>query len=686
MFKGLKIKSKLLVAFLVAGILPMAAISLYALLSASGAMSYEAIAKLEAVQQLKRTAIEAYLSELAHKLKLIKDNPYTRYALMEFQTALESSANGVQSFGWNAVAEKYDAQLKDIVKDQGWIDLYLISLKGRIVYTAKRKSDLGANLGDSDMRANSLGQTFARISAGADTPQALLAADFAPYGPAEGAQAAFMIASALDRDGKPSGYVALQVPSEQINAIIQQRTGMGRSGESYLTGRREGRITLRSDRTVKTGGIGDERNDAQVEKGHQGHSGTEAKLGSTGKRTLHSFAPVTFEGLDWALHSTIDESEALLAVKRLRMVVIAVVLGAATILAGVALLISGALVRPIGQASAMLRDIAEGDGDLSRRLEIQSRDELGEMAAHFNLFVEKLQLMIRKISANAQELGMAATHLSTLSEQMSASTGMVSGRTDDATAAAENLSSGMQAISAAVTQAAGNVTAVAAATEQMSVTVREIFANSEKARGVVTQAVTQTDGARQEVNTLGQAASEIGKVVDFITDISEQVNLLALNATIEAARAGEAGRGFAVVANEIKALARQTATASNQIKEQVGGIQTSSSHTVTQIGRISAVIHQVSEIVNGIATAVEEQSNATRDITANVSQAAAGMSVINTDVSQNSVLSGQIAGDIGRINQSTGDIAGVSTQVSASAGQLSAMAQQLNGLVGRFKC
>jgi methyl-accepting chemotaxis protein len=123
---------------------------------------------------------------------------------------------------------------------------------------------------------------------------------------------------------------------------------------------------------------------------------------------------------------------------------------------------------------------------------------------------------------------------------------------------------------AAMEESATNVTMVTTSSEEMSATIGEIAQNAEKARTISDQAVSKATDTSGQMDGLGRAAQGIGKVVETITEISEQVNLLALNATIEAARAGEAGKGFAVVANEIKELAKQTSEATLEIKAIVG--------------------------------------------------------------------------------------------------------------------
>jgi methyl-accepting chemotaxis protein len=206
-----------------------------------------------------------------------------------------------------------------------------------------------------------------------------------------------------------------------------------------------------------------------------------------------------------------------------------------------------------------------------------------------------------------------------------------------------------------------------------------------KARSITSEAVTQTESSSGQINELGQSARDIGKIVETITDISEQVNLLALNATIEAARAGDAGKGFAVVANEIKELARQTAGATNEIRQRVEGIQSSTQGAVMGIGSIARVVDEVNQIVGSIATAVEEQSVTTQEIAKNVTQTSQGLGDVNANISRSSTVAAQIAQEIGEVKHAAGEMSANSIQVNDSSEALSHLAKQLNEMVGRFK-
>ena len=310
------------------------------------------------------------------------------------------------------------------------------------------------------------------------------------------------------------------------------------------------------------------------------------------------------------------------------------------ILIGIALawVIGRSITRPVNEAVKGLRDIAEGEGDLTKRLAVQSKDEVGELSAWFNTFLDKLQAIIKEISENTAKLGAAASSLFDLSTQMSSGADNMSAKSNTVAGAAEQMSSNVQSVAAAMEQTATNVNMVAAATEEMTATVNEIAEQSEKGRAITNEAVSQVQKASENVDELGESAKAIGKFTEVITDISEQTNLLALNATIEAARAGEAGKGFAVVANEIKELAKQTAEATKEIKSKIDGIQDSTSMTVTEIGQITSVIKDVNDIVATIATATEEQLAATKEIAGSIGQASEGIQEVNENLSQSSVV------------------------------------------------
>ena len=347
--------------------------------------------------------------------------------------------------------------------------------------------------------------------------------------------------------------------------------------------------------------------------------------------------------------------------------------------------VSSRITKPIGTIVHRLKDIAEGEGDLTVRLDASKKDEFGELSFWFNTFMEKIQVIIRDITENAKSLNASAVSLSDLSQVMSQSADTMSAKTDTVASASEEMSSNISSVSAAMEQTATNANLVAAAIEEMTATINEIAHNSEKGRDISSDAVFKVKSASERVGELGKDAMEIGKVTETITEISEQTNLLALNATIEAARVGESGKGFAVVANEIKELARQTAIATLEIKEKIASIQNSTAGTVSEIEEITKVIHEVNDIVATIAASVEEQSVTAKEVATNINQISTGIQEVNENVAQSSTVSTEIARDIGEANQGVSEISNSSSQVNSSAEELSLLAERLNHMVGRFK-
>lgn len=349
------------------------------------------------------------------------------------------------------------------------------------------------------------------------------------------------------------------------------------------------------------------------------------------------------------------------------------------------LVIAKGVAAPIGNIVLMLKDIAEGEGDLTKRIENKTNDETRELAEWFNRFIANIQDMISKINNDAITLTESSKTLADISELMNRSAQNTSDRSNTVSAAAEEMSANVDSMAAAMEEASTNTSMVSSAAVQMSSTIGEISTNTEKAKCIADNAVNQAKSASAQVNELGTAAKEIFNVVESITEISEQVNLLALNATIEAASAGEAGRGFAVVANEIKDLAKQTAEASNEIKKRVSEIQSSTEGTATEIINITTIVTEINDIISTIATAVEEQSSTTKEIAENISQASLGISEVNENISQSAVVSQDVSKEILGVTHSSSEMADSSQRVKDKAEALSELAARISEMMQKFK-
>lgn len=348
-----------------------------------------------------------------------------------------------------------------------------------------------------------------------------------------------------------------------------------------------------------------------------------------------------------------QEGTARLATRAILAIVLLTV-----VLAGVvSFRIARGITKPLAAVVANLKDLAEGEGDLTRRLVVERRDEVGELGRWVNTFVAKIERTVASIAQTTRTLASASNELTAVSQQMTATAGETSSQAGLVTAAAEEVSD--------------NVQTVATATEEMSASVREIAHNAAEAARVARRAVQMTEATNLAIGKLGQSGTEIGEVLKVITSIAEQTNLLALNATIEAARAGEAGKGFAVVANEVKELAKQTAQATEDIGHRIATIQGDTEGAVSAIGEIAGIIHRIDDIANTIAGAVEEQAATTGEMSRNVNEAARGGT--------------EIAHNVGAVAQTAQTAATCASQSHAAAEQLANTTIELERLVGQFQ-
>ncbi|GGK88663.1 hypothetical protein Ppa06_53890 [Planomonospora parontospora subsp. parontospora] len=338
----------------------------------------------------------------------------------------------------------------------------------------------------------------------------------------------------------------------------------------------------------------------------------------------------------------------------IRLVLVVLVTGL-LLTAAIALVVAGAIVRPVRRVQAALAAMA--GGDLTVAAEVDSADEVGRMAAGYESARQAVRDTVAALVEAAESLDDASGRVSASAARIDTSAATAAGQASSATDSASMVSQ--------------NVEALAAGAEETDIAMRSIAQSANQAAQTVSQAIAVVESTTSTVAELGTSSAEIGDVVKVITAIAKQTNLLALNATIEASRAGAAGRGFAVVASEVKELAQETAKATEDISRRVESIQGTSVGAANAIADINGIIARINEHQLAIAAAVEEQSATTGEMSGSIGKAALGTR--------------DIAGTIDELAGATRTTAEDGRAAQAAAQDLSATAERLRTVVRRFQ-
>ena len=592
--------------------------------------------------------------------------------------------------------------LRGVLDQYGFYDIFLIDLEsGDIVYSVFKEVDFASNLNNGPYSRSNLAEAFRKASSlGREDAPALV--DFSCYAPSYESPASFIASPVFDGDRKV-GVLAIQMPIDRVNRVMNVGNLLGDQGEAYLVAsdrlpRSDSKLDVQNRTIAKAFMMpaNGAMKSTAIDLAINGQTGVVQDKNYLGTATISAYAPIDVLGLKWAVVTDEPTSSALasseevtsvtaLAERALLFWGVALSLLSTVIILPFAWWIVRNLMQPIHATINTLRDIAEGEGDLTRRLDQTRHDELGEMAKWFNAFVDRIHDVVSTISANAQFLATSSSQLSATSAQLLRGVTSSKEQSASVSAAAEQMSVNMREVADSTDGMSQTIRSVAASVEEMNQTIREIARNAEKSATVAGQAASLVQVSNDKISNLGQSADEIGKVIEVIQDIAEQTNLLALNATIEAARAGEAGKGFAVVATEVKELAKQTAAATDDIRTRIEAMQASTAEAVDSIREISKVITNVNEVSRTIASAVEEQSITTRQISDNVSTTASAAELVARGVSETAAASCEITENITRVDGVLMQTAEGAQESQDAGDRLNQLASEMTGLIGKFR-
>ncbi len=484
---------------------------------------------------------------------------------------------------------------KKYVEMYGYYDLFLIEPEGFVFYTAAREPDYRTNMLTGPYADSNLGRLVKSVLGSGQ----IGFADFAPYAPSKGEPAAFL-AQPYVHGGKAQIVVALQLSTEAINKVMQQRAGMGESGETYLVGpdkrMRSDSILDKEARSIKASFAGTvDKNGVDTEAVREALAGKEEVRIIRDYRNvpvLSAYGPLKVFDQTWAVMAEIDQQEVEIPVVVLEKAMIAVTLVALGLGMVLMWIIVRGILHEVGGEPEAISELATrvAHGDLTMRFDALAK------TSGINLAIQEMVVKLKEIL-----------------DGVSAATVQITSGTGEIAEAAQNLAQG-------ATEQAGSLEVTSAAMEAMTGSCQLNTDSSNTTQTIALRAAKDAALGGAAVDQAVKAMKEIASKIGIIEEIARQTNLLALNAAIEAARAGEHGKGFAVVAAEVRKLAERSQSAAGEISQlSVSSVQVSE-QAGNIIGKLVPDIQDTAERIRGITECSRQQREGIADIDRSLQQ------------------------------------------------------------------